>query len=130
MTQVSQFKGFFVDTTNEIGTALKITQPITDAKVNIKTFWAMGFGDDAKFFFITEDNAKAIEALGQSNFGNLNENDFLVAFYPDEMGSANDLSNKMADAGINIQFLYSTIFDNKPAIVFSTDDNQKAADLF
>ncbi len=131
MSKVTLEKQLNFETANKTGVAGKLNSLIADqAKVNIKAEWA-GVIDGKGFFgFITSDNQRVKDALQGSDFTKFEEQDMLVVRVPDQAGACAEITNKIAKAGVNIQCFYTTVFDNHPAVVLSTEDNQKAFALF
>ena len=129
MANVSLEKALFVQTPNKVGTTAKVTNTIANTQTNIRTMWAGEANDKGNFSLITTDNQKAKDALIQANFNDITEQDVIVVRVPDESGSASNIASKLGDNGININFFYSSIFDNQPVLVLSTKDNLQALKL-
>lgn len=122
---------FGIQTANVIGAAGRLADVIThQANANIRTFWGNESGQNGQFFVITDDNAQVAEFLQQNGFDNLNQDEVLVIRVADHHGSCAQVAQQLADAGLNIEYLYTTIFDNHPALIVNTSDNQKAFQLF
>jgi len=117
-------------TPNEPGTARQLTRPLAQEHANILTLWAGNFDGQGWFHLITDDNKKAIKALRENGFTDVEEREYIVVQRPDQVGSCDEVARKISDAGLDFEFFYTTIFKNQPAIVFSTNDNQRAVDLF
>lgn len=130
MFNVKHEKELWVQAPNKVGTAFDLTKPFKDSKTNIKHIRGEALGSNTKFGLITDDNKKAQELLKKANFSKFEERDVLVAHVSEHLGAVNELTEKCKNANLDFDFLSTTIFDNKPAIVFSTNDNQKAAQLF
>jgi hypothetical protein len=86
-------------------------------------------GDLATFVLGTSDNVKARDALSGS-VRVAEETQVLVVTVPDEVGSLNAIAQKIASADISIQWAVATTTGGTAAIVFSTSDNARAAELF
>jgi len=130
MTNVTLENELRFHVTDAVGIASKLTDYIANqAKTNIKAMWAGAVDGKGYFSFITADNDAVKNSLKDTEFSDFMENQVVVARVPDQVGSCADLTKKIGDAGINIHFIYTTIFDNEPAIVLHTEDNQKALDL-
>lgn len=120
-----------IETPNEVGIAGHLFELIAKgANVNIKTMWAGVINGKGNFAIITDNNNKVEEVLKNSDFSNFKEEEVLVIRAPDKKGICAELSNKIAGAGININYIYTTVFGKDTAVVFSTDDNQQALTLF
>jgi len=124
-------KELLVETPNEIGTAGKLTKVFSDqAHVNIKALWGGIVNGKGVFSVVTENNNKAVDALKGSDFNNFKEQDVVVVRTTDTIGTCSEIANKVGGAGIDINYLFTTIFDSKPAVVLSTNNNQAALKLF
>jgi len=131
MTKATIEKELFIQTPNEVGMAGQLSALISEqAHINIKFFSGRVVDDKGEFFVITGDNSKVVDALKGSNFSNFTEQDVLVIRTTDSIGTCADITNKIATAGIDINYLFTTIFDNDPAVVVSTNNNQEALNLF
>lgn len=123
-------RAIFLETQPKVGTAGRLASLISDeAGASIRSLWGGEFSGHGHFNFITDNNSKVVETLRKGGFPDLNEDEVLVVGIPDRKGCA-QVTNKIGSAGININFLYTTILDNKPCAVISTDNNSKAMGLF
>jgi len=130
MVQAYLTKEITVETPNTKGTAAKLTQLIANqAKANIRAAWAAGYNSQGHFSLITDNNQKAFEAI-RKEFPKAQEQEVLVVNVPNSVGNLADITNKISNAGLNIDYLFTTYVDDKPSIVVCTDDNQKAYQLF
>lgn len=128
MEQVTLEKEIFVETSNKPGVASELTTLLSKkGHLNLKTLWNQTQGNKGHFAFIPEDLSKAREILTASPFSNFREEDVVVAYIKDQAGSASEITSKLAAANININWLYLTSYDGKPALVLSCDDNSLAA---
>ncbi len=130
MEQYTLEKGFYVETDNKPGVTSQLTALFGKNGQNIKGIWASSYGGKGHFALITEDVSKAREFLKSSDFSNFREEEFVVAYVNDKAGSAAELADKLAKANINITWFYSTYYNGKPALVFSSDNNSKAVETF
>lgn len=130
MTNASIEKELRIQTPDSVGMAGKLTSYISGTGTNIKSMWGGSWEHKGMFSFVTEDNEKVKNALSGSEFSDYSESDVLVVWVPDKKGTCSEVASKIGKAGININYFYTTIFDNKPAVILSTDDNQKAYGLF
>lgn len=122
---------FWIHTANVIGAAGRLADVITNqANANIRTFWANENGQDGQFHVITDDNAQVAEFLKQNGFDQIDQEEVLVVRVADHHGSCAQVAQQLSDAGLNIEYLYTTTFDNHPALIVNTNDNQKAYQLF
>lgn len=129
MAKASITKGISIETTDTLGTAAKVTNLISNqAKANIRAAWAAGENGHGHFSLITDHNDKALEAL-KNEFPTTKEQEVLVINADNQLGEIATITNQISQANININFLYTTTFDNKPALILSTNDNKKALEL-
>ncbi len=126
MEQISLEKGFYLETANQPGVSSELTSLLSQNGQNIKGIWGSTYSGKGHFAFITESQAKAKEVLQSSPFNNFREEDFVVAYTEDNTGSAAAFTSKLAKSNVNINWLYTTYYNGKPAIVFSSDDNSQA----
>lgn len=130
MVQVVSAKEITVETPNAAGIAGKLATLVSNqAKANIRAAWASGYNSQGHFSLITDNNQKVIEVL-KKEFPKTQEQDVLVFNVKNETGKMAEIVNQIGQAGININYLFTTYFENQPAIVLSTSDNKKALALF
>lgn len=123
-------KEISVETENKKGTAAKVSQLISkQAQVNIQAAWAAAHNGKGHFSFITDNNDKAMDAL-RKDYPELKEHEVVVVNVSDAIGDILEVTNKISEAGLNIDYLFTTYMQERPAIVISTDDNKKAYGLF
>ena len=120
-----------IETPNEVGMAGQLTTLISEqVNVNTKALCGRVVNGKGEFSIITGDNSKVADILKNSNFDNFREQNVLVVRTTDSIGTCAAITNKIATAGININYLFTTIFDKEPAVVLSTENNQEALHLF
>lgn len=130
MYKATLTKEISVETQNAKGIAAKLTNLISNqAKANIRSAWAAGTNGQGHFSLITDSNQKVLEAL-KNDFPKSQEHEVLVFLVKDHIGDIAEITNVIGQAGINIDYLYTTYLDKQPAVVISTDDNKKAQTLF
>ncbi|MEW6161710.1 MAG: ACT domain-containing protein [Nitrospirota bacterium] len=111
---------------NRVGLLSEISTAIADAKVNINAVHAYEAEDKACFMLITDRNAKAKRALGPLGL-EIKEEDIISVEMPNKPGELQKVAKKIADAGININYMYGTAGTGKSSIcVFKTADDRKA----
>lgn len=126
MAKVSKVKEIVATTPNKVGMLAKITNAISDAGVNIIAISAHTTGNKAKFMIVTEDNQKAMRALRKKKLI-VGEGDAVSVTLSNKVGSARELANKLAKAGIDLNYCYgSTGNGSESLMVFSTKDVKKA----
>ncbi len=111
------------------GLLSEITTRLSKAKVNISAFCAYAWDDTAYFDMTTDSNAKAKKALKDLKL-EFEEEDVIVVEMPNKVGELDKVAKTIADAGINISYMYGTTSTGKTSTcLFSTSDNRKALKL-
>ncbi|MDX1902335.1 MAG: hypothetical protein SFW66_10120 [Gammaproteobacteria bacterium] len=130
MVQVSFAKEITVETPNTVGIAAKLAGLVANqAKANISAAWAAGHNSQGHFSLITDNNQKVLDVL-KKEYPKAQEQDVLIFNVSNEPGQISEITNKIGGAGININYLFTTYYQNQPAIVLSTSDDKKALALF
>ncbi len=126
MAKAKKLKQLIFSLPNRTGLLSEITAAISGAKVNITTICAYKIEDDAYFMLTTDSYAKAKRAL--SKLGIESEGEDVVAVeMPNKAGQLQKVAKKIADAGININYMYGTTGTGRASIcLFKTSDDKKA----
>lgn len=131
MTNASVYHSFYVDTPNNVGEASKLSNWIFHKfGSNLRSFYGSSWDQNGRFYFVTDNDDAVMSGFNDSQYSNWGEQDVIVCFCDDQAGVCAKYTALLSEAGINIHFLYTTVFDSKPAIIFSTDDNARAVSLF
>jgi hypothetical protein len=113
-----------------VGLLADVTDAIRSAGVNITAISGYERDGQAKFLLVTDDNAKAAEALGRLN-AEVREKDVVLVELNNRVGSLADAAKKLAEADINIEYAYGTTGPGDKAwLVFKTADDTKTLGLF
>lgn len=129
MAKASKVKEIVATTPNKVGMLAEITNAISEAGVNIIAISAYSMGEKAKFSIITADNQKAIDALKAKKFGT-KENDAISVSLSNKVGAAKELANKLAKAGIDLDYCYGSTGNGQEALfIFSTKDINRALEV-
>ncbi len=111
------------------GLLSEITARLAKAKVNISAVCAYAWDDTAYFDMTTDGNARAKKALKDLKL-EFEEEDVIAVEMPNRVGELDKVARAIADAGINIGYMYATASSGKTAkCLFSTSDNRKAMKL-
>jgi hypothetical protein len=111
---------------NRVGLLSEISAAIADAKVGMNAVCAYGMEGKAYFMIITDGNAKAKKALGALG-ADVTEDDVISVEMSNKTGELKKVAKKIADAGVNIYYMYGTAGTGKSSVcVFATADNNKA----
>jgi len=126
MAKAKSLKQLSFTRPNRAGLLSEITTAIADAKVNINSIYAYEKEDSAYFMLSTDSNAKAKKALAGLGV-EITEEDVVAVEMPNRAGELQKVAKRIADAGININYMYGTTGTGKSAIcIFKTADNKKA----
>ena len=111
---------------NKVGLLFEVTGAIAGAKVNIGAICAYEMEDTAYFMLTTDSNAKAKKALAALGFG-IEEKDVVEVEMANKPGELEKIAKKIADVGIDIEYMYGTTGVGKTAAcVLKTADDKKA----
>lgn len=111
---------------NRVGLLSEVTTAVAKAKVNITAICAYAMENSAYFMLTVDSNAKAKKALASLGVG-IEEKDVVEVEMANKPGELQKVAKKMADAGIDIEYMYATAGKGKTPIgVFKTADDPKA----
>jgi hypothetical protein len=111
---------------NKVGLLSEVTAAIAKAKGNINAICAYGMGNAAYFMLTTNSHAKAKKALAPLGV-TIEEKNVIEVVVQDKPGELQKVAKKIADAGIDIEYMYATASSGKAeTCIFMTADNPKA----
>ena len=111
------------------GLLSEITTRLSKAKVNVSAICAYAWDDTAYFDMTTDSNAKAKKALKDLKL-EFEEEDVISVEMPNKVGELDKVTKIIADAVIDIGYMYGTTSIGKTSTcLFSTSDNKKALKL-
>ena len=112
---------------NAIGTLDKIARTMADKGINILAVSAWVEGPQAVIRFVTDDSVRVLDALKAQKY-DARETDVLVTEPPHKPGMLHRVTEKLAQADIDIHHLYATAAasDQHCLLVFSTANNDRA----
>ncbi len=126
MAKAEKLKQINFEMNNRVGLLSEVSSALSSAKVNIKSICAYGLGKKAYFMLVTNNNTKAKRALSKMKIKPEEENVIAVEM-PNRVGTLKKVAGKIADAGINIQYMYGTVGTGKTSVcIFKTDNDTKA----
>jgi len=129
MAKAKIVKQLLVTTPNEVGTLNKISTTLVQAGLNLKHLCASTFGEQAVFMVILDNHEKAKELLENFEYEVILK-DALEVEFKNQPGTLSLVAQKLADADIDVKYIYGTSSDGETVIgVFSTNDNKKAVNL-
>ena len=114
---------------DRVGLLSEITSKLADVKVNISNICAYGMQGEANFMLTSDSNAKAKKALAPLT-AEIKEYDVFVVEMPNKPGELQKVDKKLADAKIDILYMYGTTVSGRSATcIFTTSDDAKAVKL-
>ncbi len=126
MAKAKMSKQLSFSLANRVGLLSKVSIALADANVNVNAICAYAMGKKAYFMLITDKNAQAKKALSKLK-RNFEEEDVVSVDMPNRAGELKKVAKKIADADIDIIYMYGTAGVGKSAIcVFKTIDDKKA----
>ncbi len=125
MAKARKVKEISFTMANRVGLLSEVTTDVAKAKVNITAICAYAMENSA-FFMLTADNtAKAKKALAPLGVA-IEERDVVEVEVPNKPGELQKVAKKIADEGIDIEYMYATAGTGKTATcVFKTADDSK-----
>ncbi len=129
MAKARKTKLLSFDTDDRPGLLSEVTAGLAKAKVNITALCAYSWDDTAYFDMTTENNTKAKKVLAGLGFAP-EEEDVMAVEMPNKTGELQKVAKVIADAGINIEYMYGTTSSGRTSVcLFSTSDDKKAIRL-
>jgi len=126
MAKATKVNQLIVETPDEVGMMAKVCSAISDAGVNIKAISAYVKEGKGYFMLLTEDSSKAEQALKSVGF-TASQEEVIAIELENEVGAAKKMTQKMADAGVNLKYCYGSTGNGTMALlVFNSNDNEKA----
>jgi hypothetical protein len=126
MAKAKKVKQLSFTMPNRAGLLSEVSAAVSGAKVNINAICAYEMGDNASFMLTTDGNARARRALAKLGV-EAKEEDVVAVEMPNKIGESQKVGKRIADAGINIVYVYGTTGTGKSATcVLQTSDNAKA----
>lgn len=111
---------------NKSGLLSEITTAVSGTKANISAICAYEQNKRAHFMFVTDSKAKAKKPLVKLKI-KPEEEDVVLVEMQNKVGELQKVADKIADAGININYMYGTTGTGRFSVcVFKTSDNRKA----
>lgn len=126
MAKATKTKQLSFTLPNRPGLLSEIASALAGAKVNIIAICAYEMGQTASFVMNVDSNTKAKKALAGIG-ADVKEEDVVVVEMPNKVGELEKVAKRIADAGINIEYVYGTTSTGKTSsCIFKTANNKKA----
>jgi hypothetical protein len=126
MAKAKSLKQLSFTIPNKTGLLSEIATTVAGTKANINAICAYEQDKYGHFLLITDSNARAKKLLGKLKI-KTKEEDIVVVEMPNKIGELQKVSEKISDAGININYMYGTTGTGRSSVcVFKTTDNRKA----
>lgn len=130
MTKAKKAKQISFMMPDRAGLLSTVTDALGAAKININAICAYGMQNEATFMLTADSIAKAKKALARLGVAELKENDVFAVELTNKPGELQKVAKKLADAGINIIYMYGTTTASRLATcVFATSDDAQAIKL-
>ena len=129
MADVKITKQCVVTTPDEVGTLAKVLGAASGAGVNVRAICAYADGGKGHFMIVADPAEKACEAFQAAGWS-CSWDEVVAVATPDGVGAGAELGQKLAGAGINVEYMYGSNADGANFLcVFKTSDNAKAAEV-
>jgi hypothetical protein len=119
--------------TDRTGLTAKVAAAVAAEKVNILAatgYSASGMRRKAIFTLIVDDLVRAEKALEKIGADDVQDSSVIMVETANKVGALERIAGKIADAGINIYYFYSTTSSGKTATcVFKTADDKKTIEV-
>jgi len=126
MAKARKVKEISFTMSDKVGLLSEVTTAVAKAKVNITAICAYAMENSATFMLTTDSNTKAKKALAPLSV-TIEEADVVEVEVPNKSGELQKVAKKIADGGIDIQYMYATAGKGKTATcIFKTADDVKA----
>lgn len=126
MTKAKKVKQLTFSMPNRAGLLSEVATAVAAAKVNIYAICAYEQEENAYFILTTESIAKSKKALAKLKI-KTKEDEVVVVEMPNKAGELQKIVEKIADAGIDINYMYGTTGTGRVSVcIFKTSDNRKA----
>ena len=125
MAKARKVKEISFTMSDKVGLLSEVTTAVAKAKVNITAICAYAMENSATFMLTTDSNTKAKKALAPLSV-TIEEADVVEVEVPNKSGELQKVAKKIADGGIDIQYMYATAGKGKTATcIFKTADDSK-----
>jgi len=113
---------------NKSGTLNEILSILKSADIQIIASTISDTVEYGIYRIITSEPQKAFDALKAKNIS-VNLSDVFAISLDNKVGKAADVISLFADAGINIEYMYSFLIKDQGILVFRTSDSDKTCEI-
>jgi hypothetical protein len=99
-------KDLVIEVENEPGALARVAAAVSDAGVNLAAATCVGNGERAQMHILVPHPEATKHALALSNLAVSHEHDVVVVDVEDEPGVLADLARRVANAGVDLEFVY------------------------
>src|SRR5208337_4090784 len=129
MAKATKVKQLTCELSNRVGLTAEISSKLGMAKVDILSICGYAMGDKAHFMLTVDNTAKAKKALSKMGV-TISESDVIAVELLNKPGALGKVTGVIADAGIDIRYVFATALTGKVcSCVISSDDDKKAVKL-
>lgn len=112
-----------------VGLLADVAEAMRQAGVNIMAISAYEREGEGKFLMVTDDNAKATEAMARLG-AKVRARGVVAVEMPNRVGALDDVARKIAEAAVNIDYVYGTGGGAETAtVIFATGDDDEVVEL-
>jgi len=112
-----------------VGLLADVAEALREAGVNIMAISAYERDGKGKFLMVTDDNVKATAALARLN-AEVRARAVVAVEMPNRVGALDEVARKIAEAGVNIDYIYGTGGGAETAtVIFATDEDDEVLEL-
>lgn len=129
MSKATLGSQLILKTTDEVGVLAKVSKALANTSINIRAISALAKENMGLFKLVVDDTAKAIEAIKILGI-EVREKPAVLLELENKVGTLADISDKLAEAEINITKIYASAGEAETSlIVLTTSDNAKAVEV-
>jgi hypothetical protein len=119
----------FVKAPTKVGLLAELTEALAAAGVDIRAIGAYDKGAQGEFMLLTGDNTAAESVLAEMGAA-VERNQVVVVSLEQRAGQLQDVSRRLADAGVNVDWVYATTGDGEHTnVVIRTADAERTAQI-
>jgi len=122
-------KEIVITVENRVGVLAEMVKILADHGINLEGVAGYAQDKDAKIMLVADDALRAVDALKAKGFSSAKENNVVVVELENKSGALKNLTLKLAEAGIDINYIYGTTCSGDCAaarLILATNNNEKA----